>query len=67
MDYREMVLVKLDLDDPEEAKKLWEAQVVGWDIPKGVDEEKLYVLYMEDNTEDYLRETDKVYEYKKQL
>lgn len=63
-----MVLVKLDLEDPKEAEKLWEAQVTGWDTPDGMKEEFLYVAYLADNTEDFLRpDTDKLYEYKKQL
>lgn len=62
----DMVLVKLDLEG-EDADKLWEAQIVGWDVPKGMKEEQLYVLFLEDNTEDYLRPEDKLYEYQKQL
>lgn len=63
----DLVLAQLKMDNEEDSKKLWEAQIVGWDIPKGVGEECLYVLFLEDDTEDYLREADKLFTYKKQL
>lgn len=63
----EMVLAKLKLDDEEESAKLWEAQIIGWDTPKGVKEERLFVLFMADDQEDYLRDEDALFVYKKQL
>jgi len=63
-----MVLARLFTEgDAEASEKLWEAQIVGWDTPKGTTTEKLFVLFLEDDTEDFLREEDTLYIYKKQL
>lgn len=64
----EMVLAQLFTEgDAEASAKLWEAQVVGWDTPKGLTEEKLFVKFLEDGMEDFLRDEDKLFVFKKQL
>lgn len=63
----ELVLVKMDIDDPATKDKLWEAEVVGWDVPEGLDEEYLFVRFIEDGQEDYLRDGDVIYEFQKEL
>ena len=68
LDADTMVLARLFTEgDAEASEKLWEAQIVGWDTPKGTTTEKLFVLFLEDDTEDFLREEDTLYIYKKQL
>ena len=62
----DMVLAKLNMDG-DEGDKLWEAEVVGWKKPKGGTEEKLYVFFTEDEQEDYLRDGDKLFEWKEEL
>jgi len=57
------VYAKLDMEG-EDGEKLWEAEIVEWKKPKGGTEEKLYVYFIEDEQEDYLREGDKLFEYK---
>lgn len=64
----ELVLVKLDMgDDKEASEKIWEATITGWKVPKGGKEEKLHVLFTEDQQEDYLRENDRIFEWTQQL
>ena len=55
------VLAQLDMEG-EEGEKLWEAEIVGWKKPKGSRDEKLYVKFLEDGAEDYLRDGDKLFE-----
>jgi len=54
------VLCKLDMEG-EDGDKLWEAEIVGWKKPKGSRDEKLYVKFVEDDQEDYLRDGDKLF------
>lgn len=64
----EKVLVKLVLDDPKESEKLWEAEIDGWEVPKGLTEERLYVKYLADGQTDYLRPgEDLVFEFQAQV
>lgn len=60
------VYAKLDMEG-EDGDRLWEAEIVEWRKPKGGTEEKLYVYFIEDEQEDYLREGDKLFEYKVSL
>lgn len=54
------VFAQLDMEG-EDDEKLWEAEIVGWKKPKGSRDEKLYVKFIEDGQEDYLREGDKLF------
>lgn len=61
----DLVLAKLALpDDSPDKDKKWEAAVVGFKKPKGVATEKLHLKFVEDGTEDYVRDGDELFEYK---
>lgn len=57
------VYAKLDMGEGGDNDKLWEAEIVGWDKPKGSKVEVLYVKFAEDGQEDYLREGDELYTF----
>ena len=54
------VFAQLNMEG-EDGEKLWEAEIVGWKKPKGSRDEKLYVKFIEDGQEDYLRDGDKLF------
>lgn len=51
------------VEDDELQEKLWEVEIVGWAKPKGSKNEEFFVKFLEDDTEDFLREGDKLYQY----
>lgn len=55
------------VEDDELQDKLWEVEVVGWAKPKGSKNEEFFVKFLEDETEDFLREGDKLYTYSVEL
>lgn len=65
----DMAIVKLDFgDEPnEDADKLWEVEVTGWKVPDGDTLERLHVRFLEDGAEDFIRDGDKMYEYRAQI